>query len=667
MKKNINLLFFLFLASFLSAQKYVATQQTINDALQYIYPASAFTQIVFDRKTEGDFLANTTKLERIYIYSNYFLNDQKVYKRIKQEILSADAKNLLMSEVMLSEDEFVCFEDAIFGRLWKNDYPEHSENILCKLNQYLFHNLEKIFENADGKPLKLKKSSESEIEIPYRGRYQLEYSDKGVFSTLKGPLDQSGYKVKYFDDCGMPDKTESFYKNKSISQIDFSRTSKRNWKGANKYYANGNIESEYKDAGDEVFLMRYELSPKGDTLSLREYDYTGEVENFRKKSYTRNPEGKITSRNGTGFKSRYSYHSNVDSISFLGYKEAYDSSVFYRIKEELNISTIEALAADSIFGQQFLSNIESTREECQSSYKQALNSVFTKREINFAPYIQVSCDMLSDNFEERKRPRNYEFPKNSLLVSYTHLKGSVKDENALMLHDSYFAYMADMSKGEWNYYSGLVKYLKGKVDNNILLANYHFVLRSVVSIANAANYANNEIYSKDFSKLSSIIDTLGNEFLKVNLPIIEKFKLALNDEELKILTDAKRVYRDRMLKYYDDYAAKNYAASYGIEKNRVDYYKLITQWQLKHPNPWIAAKHVKYKIGPDFEKLLAKYDTFLGENFYSILYKSESEMFKSLDGFARYRATPFNPYYSSNKVTGRKMRRFSWLLTEYND
>lgn len=486
MRRLVFLLCNLFLSGFLFGQKHILKSEILNNAAQYINPSTAFSSLVSERKVEGNFIENTTELERLCIYSNYYFNDWEIRKNVSDKVLSADARKILVDQVSLTEEEYLCFEKVIFGYANRIQYDTLPLYIDCKINQFLFKNLDAIFVNSDKAPIKNLQGVKTEIEIPGMGQYLIEYSDQGLFSKLTGPLNEPRFEIKYFDDCGLPDRLEVYRGADNLSRVEFERTSYRDWKGTKKYYSNGNLYFDHRDGGEYSFLKSYTFSMSGDTLSLREYDYTGQIADFYQKSYTKNLEGKITFRNGIGISNRLDR--KKDSIYISSTKEFNESSIFYEIKDELGLNGDEILQVDSVFSHHFIDNLESSKESCVANYREGINSIFTDREIDFLPFINVSCEMLSEQIKERPRPHNFSFSKKDLIDEYKRVDGSIRNESALEFINEYFSFQTHVSKGWWVYYSGLVKFLKNKVDEESLLSSYNYSLKRLVVVAKSTNF-----------------------------------------------------------------------------------------------------------------------------------------------------------------------------------
>ena len=665
MEKGIFVFFNIMISAFIYGQDYVLSEYTFISAPQALNPSKSIVVIVGDRKIEGKFLENTTELERFCIYTHYYFEASPMRKYIDTYQLINDARKIFIDQVGLTEEEFEWFEKSLLA--YKAVFRPFAEHIECKINKYLFKNINEIFVDEQSKPIEQLFGIKREIDVSGYGRYLLEFSDEGLLSKVTGDLDTKNYEVRYFNECGIIDSIESYSRKDKLTKTEYEKTNSRNWKGDNDYYADGSLFSEHRYGGEYSFRTTYYLSPAGDTLNLYQYDLTGDFEDFTMRSYTKNLNGEITSVDGVGIVNRYSYFQSDDSLRVSSKRED-PTSIFLKLKDVLDINFEEVTQADSIFSHQFVKNISLLKETCVANYKTGVTSIFDDRESDFLPFINVSCDMLSDQIVERSKPKKYYFTNEDLAINFKSLRGRVKNKKSVELRYEYFNLQSDFTKGEWLYYSGLVKFMNNKVNDNDLLICYEYAMNLVVSMALSANYKRNEQFKVELNGLTEIVDTLGNAFASIKMPIVEEFRSTLDKDEEETLILVSQLYNESVTDYYDQFVKENYSVSYGIEKNKIEYFRLITQWQLRHFNQRLFSRRIyKAKVPAQFDAILQKFDHFLGHDKYDLLSKHEKGMFKSLDiispnGVGGYGWTKFNPYLQVNDKRKREYRSFNWLL-----
>lgn len=127
------------------------------------------------------------------------------------------------------------------------------------------------------------------------------------------------------------------------------------------------------------------------------------------------------------------------------------------------------------------------------------------------------------------------------------------------------------------FYPGLIKFLNNKVNDNDLLICYEYVMNLIVSVALSVNYKRNELFKVELKWLTEIVDTLGNAFASIKTPIVEEFRSTLDKDKVETLILVSQPYKESVTDYYDQFAKENCSVSYGIEKNKIEYFRLITQ------------------------------------------------------------------------------------------
>ena len=651
----------------LYGQDYILTENIFYNTTQKLNPSESILAIVAERKYQGDIFDKTNELERFCIFSHKYLNDYTSREYIRNLRLEKDLRSIFIDQVELTEQEFSLFEQVILGNKYRSNFKDLSSIIDCKINRFLFKNLDKIFITEKGKPVDNFSNVKSEKVVTGRGRYLVEFSDEGLFRKVTGDLDFKNHKIRYFNECGLIDSIE-YRDNNQHRRTEYERTISRNWTGHKEYYADGKLFSEFKNGGDDFFRSSYNFSPVGDTLSLYEDNFIGNFEDFYINSYSRNLEGEITSVDGVGIVNRYSYYLSKDSLTVRA-KEKLPKSIFLKLEDVLDISLDEVYQLDSVFTSQFLKNKNEPKETCLANYATGINSVLTEREIDFLPFINVSCDMLSDKIIERKKPSNYSFTQQELAPYFRQFNGELSNEKAIELIFEYNNLQIDYSKGGWMFYPGLIKFLNDKVSDDDLVICYKYIMETVTQVALTVNYKRNENFKVENIGLIEIVDTLGNSFANVRSPFVTEFRSTLNSKEKEALDLITKLYKTSANDYYEKFVKENYDLSYGIEKDKIEYFKLITQWQLKFFNQRLI--NWKYKVPKAPKELLLqilqKFDQYLGQENYDLLAKAENKIYRSLDnlspnGVGGYGWTRFNPYLQLNSKMKREARCFNWLF-----
>lgn len=425
------------------------------------------------------------------------------------------------------------------------------------------------------------------------------------------------------------------------------------------FYSNGKVFSIKQVSEDELVYIDFTLSPQGDTVSLVEYDYSGDLNEFYYRSYCKNLTGEITLINDTG--KMYKYSKEGDSIySDRAYKY-YNSPMFFSLRRIYNIDTLSLLMLDSIFIYAFRTYKQNSKAQFVTKLFDATNKLQFTDSLDTMPYILISSEMLYDTLENIRPIREYTISKEKLVEYYKLFYKKSKNLAEISKVYEYFRFQEDMSRGEWKFYSDIVKYLRGQISEEYLLCAFKYALGGITAVS-TYSVETDKLFLNQYKQLNLIIDTLGNSFQAIKIEKVNDFKKSLSNDEIKTLEEVSEIYKRVINDYYKNFLFDNHYRNFGIDKNRIEYYRLITKWQLKFPNQRLFNQNVQEMVPKELESILKKIEEYLHEDKYIELYNAEQSMINSLVGLDRYTMTAYNHYFRESEQNRRKLRRFNWLI-----
>ncbi|MDF1696387.1 MAG: hypothetical protein P1U56_11165 [Saprospiraceae bacterium] len=658
MYRYLILLLFGCLGNQMFSQDIVLEDSWMNNLYEYLTPADVFCEAVYKSKGKGELLATTDDTERFFIYANRYFNDYPVYKGIRNEELRLDSKRIGIGTIGFTEEEYECFREVILGNIPPSECKALKYAIQCKINVFVFNNISNVFVGSNGKQIERLHNRTIEFESYGNENIRMEFSQEGVLKKVMN-LDESYREVKMYDECGTLDEKKTIRNETQLSSIQYFRTKNRDWDGRKRYFRNGSLFSEVRKRKEEDYYFSYQLDRDGDTLSYIISDYRGDLSTFYSKSYSRNRAGEISSKNDSG--TVYYYTLERDSIVS---KETYKNSscLFCPLKKVFPLSTEKVVEMEVAFQNHFFQEWSNV-EECREQLVNELSKVIDRDSIDMMPYIDVTCDMLLDTFEVKRRlPRNYAFDKEDLLLHYKHFGGKIDDIETLEFIYQYFAIHAQMRNGEWKYYVNLLPFMRDKISKQDLYILYKSMMSDILGVATYSNYKTNQNYKDDYHKLREVIDTLGNTFREMKSEVRATFIKTLDPKERAAIQEVGLEYTRAIERFLEKFIALDRNRCYGLEKNRMNYFKLLTQWLLRHPNEVAFNQNFRGQLPEGFETILQKFEGFISEEDYAQLSKAEDSMLDYMKEKEYYLLPPYNPYPSANDARKRKQRRFNWLI-----
>jgi hypothetical protein len=425
------------------------------------------------------------------------------------------------------------------------------------------------------------------------------------------------------------------------------------------YYSNGQLFSYTYGSRDGLVYLHFKLSPLGDTLNLEEHDFSGNLEDFRSRSYCKNLKSEITLSNGNGIFNYYK--SKGDSIYMEGDHERYGSSMFFPLKRLFDIESQVLLDLDTLFIDAFKTRKNYSKEEFVDRLQLSTKKLHITDSLDLEPYINIASNMLYMSWANRQNVKDIRTPKDQMPYYFKLLNREVRNSEEISKVHEYFRYQSNLTKGEWLYYSGLVRFLHSKVSEHCLFNAYKYAMSWIVYVSKE-NIKTNNKFESSYLKLHAIVDTLGNSFQQIKVSVVGDFKRTLTDNEREIIQKVSKLYDEVLLEYYSGFLEDNKNRNGGVDINRVKYYDLITEWQLKIANRRLFNQKNRSKLPPEFEGILEKFDIYLGMEHYTVLEQAELGMFNALEGMNSYTVTPYNPYFMARDKKKRKFRRFNWLV-----